>query len=318
MGLPQELINHIMDILHDDLRALKACSLTCKAMFSSTRRLIHRTLWLTQRNIQSVLAQEGESLYPGLATQDVALRFLTCMGESGLLQYSRQVLIHVPRRFTPDILLPHLHHFKSLDRVHTLTIQEFEPILWVDHYKTCFAHFYPTLTSLALLHAFYPSQHITRFALQFPKLENLSLKWLIPGFLYGLDVAVPAISDKSAPLRGHLRLAGYATEVEWPTGVDSINFRSVEVDEPCRPASAQRTLNMCARTLESLTVAILINSTSPFSYLPGCSEVTCKLSTSSKHPASINRLYQAEDPPPVNPPVDIRQSLYSLRPPTTH
>ena len=40
MILPTELVDYIMDILRDDLRALKACSLTCWAMFASTRHLI--------------------------------------------------------------------------------------------------------------------------------------------------------------------------------------------------------------------------------------------------------------------------------------
>ena len=58
MGLPQELVDHIMDMLYVDLQALKACSLTCKAMFSSTRHLIHQTLCLNVRNNNSILTRE--------------------------------------------------------------------------------------------------------------------------------------------------------------------------------------------------------------------------------------------------------------------
>ena len=57
MGLPQELVDYTMNMLHDDLRTLKACSLTCKAMFPSTQHLIHRTLCLTRQNNQSVLTR---------------------------------------------------------------------------------------------------------------------------------------------------------------------------------------------------------------------------------------------------------------------
>ena len=44
--LSQELVDHIINMLSDDLQALKACSLTCKGMFALTLYLIHRTLYL--------------------------------------------------------------------------------------------------------------------------------------------------------------------------------------------------------------------------------------------------------------------------------
>ena len=43
-NLPQELVDEILDYLLDDLKALKACSLTCKCLFGATRPLIHRRL----------------------------------------------------------------------------------------------------------------------------------------------------------------------------------------------------------------------------------------------------------------------------------
>ena len=64
MGLPQELVDHIVDTLHEDLPALKACSLTCKAMFASTRHLIHQTLCLTPRNNERVLTRGGGEAPP--------------------------------------------------------------------------------------------------------------------------------------------------------------------------------------------------------------------------------------------------------------
>ena len=60
MGLPQEIVDRMVDILRDDLQALKACSLTCKAMFASARYLIHRVLYLTVQNNQSVLNPKRE------------------------------------------------------------------------------------------------------------------------------------------------------------------------------------------------------------------------------------------------------------------
>ena len=50
MGLPQELVCYIMEILRDDLQALKASSLTYKAMFVSSRQLIHQILQKRETN----------------------------------------------------------------------------------------------------------------------------------------------------------------------------------------------------------------------------------------------------------------------------
>lgn len=58
MGLPQELVNHTVDMLHDNIPALEACSLTCRTMFASTRHLIHRTLDLTLRNNEHLFTEE--------------------------------------------------------------------------------------------------------------------------------------------------------------------------------------------------------------------------------------------------------------------
>ena len=35
MGLPQEIVDYTMEMLRDDPRTLKACSLTCKLMLDS-------------------------------------------------------------------------------------------------------------------------------------------------------------------------------------------------------------------------------------------------------------------------------------------
>ena len=45
--LPQEIVDHIMFMLGNDLNSLKACALTSKTLFLSTRPLIHREIHLT-------------------------------------------------------------------------------------------------------------------------------------------------------------------------------------------------------------------------------------------------------------------------------
>ena len=256
MGLPQELVDHVMDMLRDNIPALKACSLTCKAMFASTRHLVHRTLKLSKENTLHVLTREEKRRYER-GDRDVEFRLISYMDERGLLQYARRVHICTQDPFTPEILLPHLHYFQSLNQVHTLSIDHFCAGEWVNYHMACFAHFYPTLTSLTLRH---PCNHdrLLNFALRFPNLENLSLQWLklhqkLESSL--TDIATP---EQTPPLRGCLRLVGCGTLTQLLTVLfreppKGFNFRSVELyDFP--GSQAQHALNACARTLETLAI----------------------------------------------------------------
>ena len=267
MGLPQELVDHIIATLHDDLPALKACSLTCKAMFASTRHLVHQTLCITPQNTESVLTREEEWKLRRLKQgyQDVQLRFLSYMGERGFLQYTRKLYIHNAHQvnitdegtFTPDTLLPHIHHFQSLDRVYAITIERCNTVAWVDHYKSYFAHFYPTLTSLTLRFPLGGYRQILQFVLQFPNLENLCLEW--PDENAGRvrrNLTAPTIDDqRSFP---HLRLGHADGAVQWSTHFvyelqNRFNFRSIELEDSFG-AHGQHLLNVCAYTVQYLTI----------------------------------------------------------------
>jgi hypothetical protein len=258
MGLPQELVDRIMDMLRDNIRALKACSLTCKAMFASTRHLIHQTLYLTTRNSRSVLTQEEKSRSQIAGNYDVHLKILSCMAERGLLQYPRKVYISMPGISSPWIPQSHLQHFQSLDRVHTLTIRS-DIAVWAHNHKTCFAHLYQTLTSLTLRFPLSGYQPLLHFAFQFPNLEDLCLD--SRGEQIGLDWPHVYIIKRSPPLSGRLQLIGSDMVAQWPTDLvnglaDGLpNFRSVELVD-LFGFDPRYLLNKCAHTLENLTIAL--------------------------------------------------------------
>ena len=268
MGLSQELVDGIVEALHEDLPALKACSLTCKAMFSLTRHLIHQTLYLTPQNNESVLTpDERERLhYRKQGYQDVQLRFLSYVGEHGLLQYTRKIHIYtesqpIPsiRSFTPYALLPHIRHFRSLDRIHAITIDGYDDKMWGWHSEWCFGHFYPTLTSLTHRRPSGRYQSILQFALQFPNLENLTLEWLPVGAARPPPApAAVTIIDQSSLIRGHLRLVDIDDAALLPMDFahelrNGFNFRSVELDS-ASGNHGQRLLNAYADTIRELTI----------------------------------------------------------------
>ena len=264
MGLPQELVDHVMDVLYDDLQTLRACSLTCRAMFASTRRLIHQTLHLTRRKYDEVLTVNGteESILLEWDFKNIAgLNFMSHMAECDLLRYIRRVHIHNSCTFTPNALLPHLHHFRSLDRVHALIIEDYHAITWANYHKPFFIHLRPTITSLTLRRPFGHRQLVIQFALQFPNLENLCLEQP-EGQWIGEYVDVPVVVDQFPPLRGHLRLVDPEAElmglglIEFTRELGKeISFRSVELEGSFSGRSlAQRILNSCASTIEDLTI----------------------------------------------------------------
>ena len=252
MGLPQELIDRIMDILQDDLRTLTACSLTCRSMFTSTRCFIHRTLNLTLRNNEGIFIQGEKELHQKPGHDD--LRFVSYAGECGILQYVQRVKVRGSSIFTPATLLPHLVHFQSLDRVHTLSIDHYDADMWANHNKICFSHFYPTLTSLALRSPSGNHKLVLQFALQFPNLENLCLESPTDEEQASADLVVADTVDASPPLRGRFRLADANGSTSLVSDLQGkIKFRSVEIGF-VQTQYAQDIVDGCGPTLETLII----------------------------------------------------------------
>ena len=258
MGLPQEAVDRIMDILQDDRRTLKACSLTCKAMFASTRHLIHQTLHLKWAITP---AEKVRYLRGGPPGRD--LRFLSLMGERGLFKYARRLDIRAGSEFPPYVLEPRFHeHFRSLDGIHTLTIRPYDARSLGPEYDACFTQFYPTLTTLSIQFHIGNHRFVMRFVVQFPNLENLTLEYLGAQTWIPSEHSGPLAVSKPPPLRGHLRCAGLgprripllATELAFDLQ-SGINFRSVEFKD-VHWERGQQILDGCAGTLEEFTVHI--------------------------------------------------------------
>ena len=112
MGLPQEVIDHITDILQDDRRGLEACSLTCKAIIASTRHSIHQTLYVTWENDQKTLTLAEKMRYLRGDTLGLDLCFLSFVDGRDLLKYARRLDICAEPGFSPYSLETHLQHFR--------------------------------------------------------------------------------------------------------------------------------------------------------------------------------------------------------------
>ena len=282
MGLPQEVIEHIMDILQDNRRTLKACSLTCKAMFASTRHLIHQTLHVTSRTNRRILTPTEEKQYAKGGCRELELRFLSFMAERGLLKYARRLNIRLGPKFRPYFLEPHLQHFQSLDRIHTLTIDAYDTITWCWVYDTHFAHLYPTLTTLVLRFPAGQFRYVLEFALQFPNLENLTVENLQDIVWVWQGTPPPAPVLQSPPLRGHFRCVGLILQDPMELTFElqnDINFRSVEFYR-VYGGRGQPILNGCADSLEEFAI-----------HITGSGEESLQLSSSGTTRTGLSNQY---------------------------
>ncbi|KAF9781680.1 hypothetical protein BJ322DRAFT_1220464 [Thelephora terrestris] len=89
MGLPRELVDHIVGLLRDDFRALTAYSSTqCKAMSTSNLPFIHAMLRLTRRNDGGSILNRRESNKLRRNSGHHEFRFLSHMGKHRFSRYT--------------------------------------------------------------------------------------------------------------------------------------------------------------------------------------------------------------------------------------
>ena len=255
MGLPQELIEYIMDILQDDVVALKACSLACKSMYASTRHLIHQTLYLTEKSTQRVKAVESIPLLRRRDKVREPAKYWDLLASTGVLKYTRHVYIDIRNTIA---LTPHLEHLNTFDRVHMITIHSTDIRFFIPLPLPPSSPLYTTLSTLSIHFPRNPHVCLPAFIAQFPSLENLTLE-----LIHGREEPYHphAYPSHSPPLRGHLRCSGISQQdylfsrtlsCDLP---DGINFRSVEFSGVHRKR-CQQLLRACKDNLEEFIVTI--------------------------------------------------------------
>jgi hypothetical protein len=259
MDLPQEVVDHIVLMLGDDLRSLKACSLTCKAMFISTRCVIHRKICLTWEKNWELLTVPERQRYIRGGRQDIAIRVLSSIAEHGLLQYARYLFININKNFTPANLLPFNHHFQRFDRIQELNIYRLDTPGFLKNFDTYFANFVPSLRSLHLDTPAGHTRDILDFICRFPHLEDLSLK---VSFEDPKDWRVWKseslhVVKNMPPFRGRLMLRGITERSSYLLQQlislpGKRRFRSIDF-RACSAEAGQSIIDECSGTLESVS-----------------------------------------------------------------
>lgn len=257
--LPQELVEEILGYLLDDPGALKACSLTCKHLFSAARPHIHRRLVCFYSLPERLKLKRWLFGYrkkvPGGFEQ------LIDADRLGVLRYTRHLTfklkystLHPP--FHLKDLEEYLPHLQSITKLDSLTLDSFHFPPFTPGFLEHFGMFTKTLRHLDIRRAEGVEWGLLYFICQFPLLEDLVLVspagGLVPhpGLHPGLHF--PAIAQWP-PLRGKLVLV-QARSGKLSSGLASfpggLNFRSLELSQ-CKLQEA--VLTACGHTVTSIS-----------------------------------------------------------------
>lgn len=173
--------------------------------------LIHRRICLTFRvNLKVLTPQEDRRARKvGNQPAELKLKVLSVLAGCGLLPYGRQLSIRLNTEFSPADLWPFNHHFQQFHQIQELSIYCLHTPGFLEQFDTFFANFVPTLRSLRLDSPTGYAGDILDFILQFPHLDDLTLKF-DSGVWNGRTQRVallPAVKEVP-PFRGRLTLQG--------------------------------------------------------------------------------------------------------------
>ncbi|KAF9785517.1 hypothetical protein BJ322DRAFT_1063583, partial [Thelephora terrestris] len=254
MELPRDVVEHILYFLCEEKRTLKAVSLTCRALFSATRKLIHRKVVLTTWKVYSPpkLAGRVAAKVPSARmAREAHMQYLSMAGGRGLLGYARELIVAIGPSFSPETLETYLHQFRSFEQVQIIRIHRFDLTSFLPHFERYFTQFVPTLRSLHLPDVVGSDREVLEFICKFPRLDDLSLK--LSSACSTDDPPRPSM-ELSPSLRGKLILRGWGSPpsrflLDIPGG---LHFRSIDVGKVGK-AYLDELLVACSSTLEELS-----------------------------------------------------------------
>ncbi|PCH41713.1 hypothetical protein WOLCODRAFT_119492 [Wolfiporia cocos MD-104 SS10] len=162
--VPQELCDHIIDYLYDDIQALAACSLCCRAWLRRTRRHMFESVTLSNRNVER--ATQFKSMLEASPVIGRCVRSLLAFGPYTPKPYSTLFLriccflpsVHILTLGTPnpsrDMMLPNIDDIKVL--LGTIRTLKLLNITWDDAQLSQWLSSTPLLSQLYISSVFIP------------------------------------------------------------------------------------------------------------------------------------------------------------------
>ena len=247
-SLPDDIVYEIFSLL--DLRTLKSCSLTGKALSYLVKPFIHRTLHLTRWNC---------------GHWSEFLQGLPILGKRGLLQHTRHILIVHPygRLYAWGFDL-HIQHLRTLTNLRSLKARGLDIPSFIPKVEGYFGAFFGTLQSLELESPVGDHKQILYFACQFPNLRDLKITNIgsDPNSVYNgghhFDIKTSPPFDGTLDLQWDVNLESergsmgphliLSDLIALPSGC---NFQTLKLSE-CVGGNLQLLVDACAPTLECM------------------------------------------------------------------
>ena len=235
--LPAELLDYIVDHLHDTRYALESCCLVSRSWVPRTRKhLFADVLFRDEEELQS-----WKNKFPDPSTSPAC--------------YTKNLEVWCPEEVT------------AADAEERGWIAAFSRVVYLDleipdrseALLTPFHGFSPALKSLRVAYAIFPSSRILDLLHSFSLVENFTaISWGLPS----IENADGQPTIVQPPLNGALKLAGLEgidciiTQLLSPLG--GLRFRKLELSLNCEEdiSSMAEMVEMCYPTLESLELKI--------------------------------------------------------------
>ncbi|KAF9650474.1 hypothetical protein BDM02DRAFT_3221070 [Thelephora ganbajun] len=170
MGLPQELVGMIFEYLRTDRDALVPCSLTCRALFCSVRRIIHERLYVAGPRMSPFINKLAKWCW---ISNRKYLRTLSLADDADLVQYTRHLVVEAGQAFSPRSLRSYIPTFRKYVWLTSLTLTRFDPTPFLPAFDHYFRHLSHSLRSLVLISPQGVSNTMTNFVSRFRNLDDL-------------------------------------------------------------------------------------------------------------------------------------------------
>lgn len=256
LEFPQNVIDNVIDHLHDCPADLCVCSLVARNWTARSQSYLFREVYWTEDRVSGWC----KKIRPH---PDGPARNTTRLAVFSMLKL--------------DNLAPMKDHFTSFRNIASLMLQDLEfddPIFHPKNVLIYFGHLRPRLTTLELISANGSCGRLLAFASFFPHLEHLMIAF--PGGLVPPD---PTIDLEYQPLRGTLFLRGHLNRhtdfIKLLSRVPVPQFHTVRLEHWGRLDTEDLNclLATCSKSLEILTVSACKGEhPTPFR---SCSETGC-------------------------------------------
>jgi len=221
-GLPQELIDHIIDHVNDR-ESLKACSLVCSQWSPRTRkRLFAQVEFASQSDLERWCARinPGPSGLPSLV-EDLTLS-----------EYHERLSPGSPLLFwlRSSILTNAAPHFQSFSALRVLEIQRWLMCVgWISSMVHSFGSSLENVTRLTLRDVISYPRTLAMFVSHFPRLDDLSVSVIyLPMILDGAGGLHPGFRGDIVPSHPRGKFSASNISVRTPKGV----FEAITLLEP--------------------------------------------------------------------------------------